>query len=100
MKKSPEEKAVKIIFWVAILLVVGYFSSAILDNIKKVADRESENQTQQQLIEQVLGSAPRRGNVQAPLLLIEFGDFECPACKNIHRKCNKFGYILRLLHSI
>ena len=83
MKKSPEQKAVIILIWGTILLVIGYFSSSIVGNIKKIAERESDNTSQQELIKQVLSSAPRRGNVNAPLLLVEFGDFECPVCKEV-----------------
>ena len=83
MKKSPEHKALNILIWGTIILVLGYFSSSIIGNIKKVADKESRNASKSQLIQDVLSSSPRRGDLKAPLLLVEFGDFECPVCKEV-----------------
>ena len=83
MKKSPEHKALNILIWGTIILVIGYFSSSIIGNIIKVTDKESRNAAQEKLIQNVLTSSPRRGDPKSPLLLVEFGDFECPVCKEV-----------------
>ncbi len=77
-----EQKAVKISFIIlGIVLILFFFSRFItlLSNNKEGAQKLTDTQ----LSEIVFESAPRIGSVAAPLTIIEYGDFQCPACKTV-----------------
>lgn len=78
----PEEKALRITLAGAFALVVIFAAFLYL----RQPGREEKQQQQAQdasLIAQVQASSPATGSANAPIVLAEFSDFQCPFCKQV-----------------
>lgn len=83
--RSTEEKAARYTIWAAVVLLVSFAIFLIVTKPQDkvlVGDTEIDKE-QQSLIQTVLESAPQQGSTEAIILLVEFGDFQCPYCKQV-----------------
>jgi len=73
------------VFTVAILFGIVFFSS------KKIKQNSSKEDSKKIPLEELMGTSPHvKGNLDmAKVIVVEFGDFECPACKSAQPIVNK-----------
>lgn len=73
---------------VAALLIVGWNLFSDFTDPTVRASVPVEYETPQELIEMAQGVST--GNVEAPVTVMEFGDYQCPACQNFFRTAKPF----------
>lgn len=78
MEKSAE-KAAKATLLAGFCIVIVFFALLFVKNLPKEGAQEDEAQ----LANQVLQNSPHRGPVEAEVIIVEFGDFECPGCRDV-----------------
>lgn len=68
------------------LIWSSFFAVIVLAvfGLSKIAGRQAENNPQGAIIDSILASDWTKGNTEAKAILIEYGDFQCPACKAYH----------------
>ncbi|MBI4122107.1 MAG: thioredoxin domain-containing protein [Parcubacteria group bacterium] len=77
-----EEKAVK---WTLVFSFVLLFAFAVVLLLRSAPTKQTLNQERadQELIEAVIKTAPSQGPANASVVLVEYADFQCPACKTL-----------------
>nr|WP_263325136.1 DsbA family protein [Neobacillus sp. Marseille-Q6967] len=74
VKKKETNSSSKFMFWVIGLIAVGIIGLIFLNNNAKSDDVEAEKID--------YSNQPFLGEENAPVSIVEFGDYKCPNCKN------------------
>ena len=76
------------VFWLAVVLMAGgvlatqaMYSARATDAVAKSKNEKAAEPPQKLDVE--VGQSPGRGAADAPVVLVEFSDFECPHCKRL-----------------
>jgi len=81
--QQGERKAGMIFLWIGIILVIFLLVLIYLSQREPREQLQNEAIAQQELITRVFSQAPLIGAEDAQITLIEFGDFQCPFCKEV-----------------
>src|SRR3989338_8435146 len=73
----------RIILWVAATLAIGGASAGIWYVMANQSD-EPVNTDESALSNQVSSADWMRGNTSSKIILVEYADFQCPACAQYH----------------
>ncbi|WP_251549767.1 DsbA family protein [Neobacillus muris] len=79
VKKENNGSSSKFIFWVIGLIAVGVLALILFGNLSDKQEQESD----QEASEIDYSSQPFLGDKSAPVSILEFGDYKCPACKSL-----------------
>lgn len=78
---------------IAIVIAAALVAGAILYNGKQpaapVAATPQEQAEPEIVVEPVTEDDHIRGNPNAPIMLVEYSDYDCPFCKNFHETMNR-----------
>ncbi|MEO8638134.1 MAG: thioredoxin domain-containing protein [Candidatus Taylorbacteria bacterium] len=78
-----KESKSRVVLWISVVIVIG----AVLFGLVRIVKNNppsSEKDTPVNISDSVIGTDWIRGNANASTTLIEYGDFECPACGLYH----------------
>ena len=78
MQDTHDKKAVSLLLFVSFLLLGIMIYSLIPKELSAPIEDDSQESSQR-----ALTSAPKFGSSEPDAIFIEFGDFQCPACKTI-----------------
>lgn len=92
--KKTSSLGVPIAIVIAALLIAGaiIFAGMQKNNLRPMAndiDSQGTEQTPEANIAPVTEKDHIKGNPNAPIMIVEYSDFECPFCKNFHETMNK-----------
>jgi len=74
-KKKSNKSSSKFVFWVVGLAAAGILALLLFGNFSKEKDETKEAEID-------YSNQPFLGDESAPVSIIEFGDYKCPACKS------------------
>ncbi len=75
----------------AMIAVAIFFSNGNMFDQNKVANNQIDTEPETSLsnINEITEDDHVRGNPNAPIIIVEYSDFDCPFCKNFHETMNK-----------
>lgn len=81
MERRPQNRAVSLVLILGFVVIALFFLTQFWKGRPQRQLAIQERRTAETLVQTVLQSAPVEGNENAKILLMEYGDFECPSCK-------------------